>query len=61
MANRNQYRGSDGRFERCTVQKLFGIPTNEKETNTVAYTAAMCLPLLLRQGNALNAGHRRLF
>lgn len=30
MANRNQYRGANGRFERCTVQKLFGMPTNEK-------------------------------
>lgn len=28
MANRNQYRGRDGRFERCTVEKLFGIQTN---------------------------------
>ena len=28
MANRNQYRGHDGRFERCTVEKAFGIETN---------------------------------
>lgn len=28
MANRNQYRGKDGRFERCTVEKAFGIQTN---------------------------------
>ena len=27
---RHSYRGKDGRFERCTVQKLFGIQTNEK-------------------------------
>lgn len=30
MANPKQYRGASGRFERCTVQKLFGIQTNEK-------------------------------
>ena len=28
--NRNQYRGKNGRFERCTVEKLFGIKVNEK-------------------------------
>ena len=28
--NRNQYRGKNGRFERATVEKLFGIKTNEK-------------------------------
>lgn len=28
MANRNQYRGRNGRFEQCTVQKLFGVETN---------------------------------
>lgn len=28
--NKNQYRGKNGRFERCTVEKLFGIKTNEK-------------------------------
>ena len=28
MANRNQYRGHNGKFERCTVTKLFGIDTN---------------------------------
>ena len=27
---RHSYRSEDGRFERCTVQKLFGIQTNEK-------------------------------
>lgn len=27
---RHSYRGKDGRFERCTVQKLFSIQTNEK-------------------------------
>lgn len=30
MANPNQYRASSGRFERCTVQTLFGIQTNNK-------------------------------
>lgn len=30
MMARHSYRGKDGRFERCTVQKLFGIQTNEK-------------------------------
>lgn len=29
MANPTQYRGTNGCFERCTVQKLFGIQTNE--------------------------------
>lgn len=28
--NRNQYRGRNGRYEKCTVKKLFGIQTNEK-------------------------------
>ena len=28
MANRNQYRGSNGKFECCTVEKAFGIKTN---------------------------------
>ena len=26
---RHSYRGKNGRFERCTVEKLFGIKTNE--------------------------------
>lgn len=28
MANRNQYRGRNGRFERCTVEKLLGVQAN---------------------------------
>ena len=26
----SRYRGKNGRFERCTVEKAFGIKTNEK-------------------------------
>lgn len=30
--SRHSYRGKDGRFERCTVQNLFGIQVNKKGT-----------------------------
>ena len=37
--NRNQYRGKNGRFEKCTVEKCFGIKTNE---NLHKYRCTKC-------------------
>lgn len=37
--NRNQYRGKNGHYKRCTVEKLFGIKVNE---NGKSYRCNIC-------------------
>ena len=46
MANRNQYRGRGGRFERCTVEKLFGLQTNPGRRYRCTKCGHVFMPIL---------------
>ena len=46
MANKNQYRGSNGRFERCTVEKAFGIQINSRHEYRCLTCGHVFMPIL---------------
>lgn len=46
MANKNQYRGSNGRFEHCTVEKAFGIQTNPGHRYRCLNCGQVFMPIL---------------
>ena len=46
MANRNQYRGRNGRYERCTVEKAFGIKTNPGHRYRCLNCGQVFMPIL---------------
>jgi len=57
MANKNQYRGRDGRFERCTVEKVFGIQTNPGHRYRCVNCGHVFAPILV-DGKCSECGSR---
>lgn len=52
-----RYRGKNGRFERCTVEKAFGIKTNEKLNKYQCVSCGRVFVPIIETGKCTECGN----